>query len=425
MNKNLDNNIILVTFDHHRIEYQTMSYSVASILAALKHYNIPASHYSFDIRNFKKTHDGYMPFEVLIDLDSIVSYLKKFSCIAIGVTRWSETFAYMLVRKLEDDYKGKIVVGGYEITAMKQNHFIVDLLNIQHFIKGYAEKPLVKLMQGLYPNDQKFIEEKLDAEYLFSPYSEQVLHTYSRKIYWETKRGCKFKCGFCEWGNANAGMQDLSLETLEGDIQLFSQSTIDEINILDGTFNVGKNYLDILKKLINNTSSKITFQARFESLTAEFLNYCALHKDRLHLEFGLQTIHLNEMEVIGRKNNIELIKEKLLELNQLEIDYEVSIIYAIPGQTIASFVETIDFLRKYKCEKIMAFPLQIPENYLLQEKIREYKINFKQDDYYVRSVDSSYSFTSAHRTRMDEIASLVANNLQNFDIMRKQGMFSI
>jgi radical SAM superfamily enzyme YgiQ (UPF0313 family) len=424
MSNKPENNIILVTFDHHRVEYQTMSYSVASILATLKHYNIPAAHYSFDIRNFKKTHDGYMPLEVLFDLDSIVSYLKKFSCIAIGVTRWSETFAYMLIRKLED-YKGRIVVGGYEITAMKQNHFIADLLKIQHFIKGYAEKPLVKLMQGQYPDDQKFITEKLDPEYLFSPYIEQVLHTYSRKIYWETKRGCTFKCGFCEWGNTNLGKQDLSLEEINKDIQLFSKSTIDEINILDGTFNVGQNYLDILKKLINNTSSKITFQARFESLTPEFLNYCALNKERLHLEFGLQTIHQSEMELIGRKNKIKLIKKRLQDLHKLGIDYEVSIIYAIPGQTIASFVETIDFLRKYKCTKIMAYPLQIPENSSLQEKIKENNITFRQDEFYVKSVGSSNTFTSEERTLMDQIASLVANDPDGFDCKRKQGMFSI
>lgn len=397
------NNIILVTFDQHRIDYPTMSYSVASILATLKHYNIQASHYSFDIRHFKKTDEGYMPFEVLIDLDDIVGYLKQFNCIAIGVTRWSETFAYMLVRKLED-YDGKIVVGGYEITAMRENHPIVDFLNIQHFIQGYAEKTLVKLMQGQYPSNQKFIREELDPAYLFSPYSEGILNAYGRKIYWETKRGCKYKCGFCEWGNANTGMLALSPETIEKDIEIFSQSNIDEINILDGTFNIKNNYQEILEKLINRTNSKITFQARFEALKPDFLEFCALHKERLHLEFGLQTIHPDEMEVIGRKNNIDQIKEKLHELNRLGIDYEVSIIYAIPSQTITSFIDTIEFLRVNGCKKIMAFPLQIPQNSELESKIKEYKVTFSEDEFYVKSVASSLSFTKEEREDMDEIA---------------------
>jgi len=402
MNSNA-NNIILVTFDQHRIDYPTMSYSVASILATLKHYNIQASHYSFDIKNFKKTKDGYMPIEVLIDLDDIVGYLKQFSCIAIGVTRWSELFAYTLVRKLED-YDGKIVVGGYEITAMKENHPIVNLLNITHFIKGYAEKTLVKLMQGQYPSDQKFIKEELDPEYLFSPYSEGILNTYGRKIYWETKRGCIFKCGFCEWGNANTGMLALSPETIEKDIEIFSQSNVDEINILDATFNVENDYLGILRKLIEQTNSKITFQARFEKLENDFIRFCAFQKERLHLEFGLQTIHIDEMKVIKRGNNLKLIKEKLHELNRLGIDYEVSIIYAIPQQTITSFIDTIEFLRVNGCQKIMAYPLQIPQNSQLERKTKKYQVTFVDDEFYVKSVASSLSFTKEDRADMDEIA---------------------
>jgi radical SAM superfamily enzyme YgiQ (UPF0313 family) len=382
-----------------------MSYSIASILATLKHYNIPASHYSFDIRDFKKTDDGYMPIEVL-NLYDIIEYLKQFSCIALGVSRWSATYAYMLIRHLNDSgYKGKIVVGGYEITAMNESHPIQDILNIQHFIQGYSEKPLVKLMQGMYTDDQKFIKEDLDQEFLFSPYSEGILNTYSRKIYWETKRGCIFHCGFCEWGNANIGMLPLNTVTIDSDIEIFSHSTIDEINILDATFNVKNDYQDILNKLISRTNSKITFQARFEALKPEFLQFCATHKERLHLEFGLQTIHKNEMEVIGRQNNIDLIRKKLHELNQLGIDYEVSIIYAIPGQTLTSFIDTIEFLRVNQCEKIMAYPLQIPLNSPLESKIKEYQITFKEDDFYVKSVASSFSFTKEERADMDEIAS--------------------
>lgn len=412
MQKIHKNNIILVTFDYHRIDYPTMSYSVASILATLKHFNIPASHFSFDIRKFAKDKKGYTPIDLIIDTNDIIKYLKQFSCIAFGITRWSETFAYMLIRKL-DDYKGKIVVGGYEVTAYNRDNeyvkWISENLNIHHFIQGYAEKPLVKLMQGEYPNDQKYIKEELDEDYLFSPYSSGVLNTYSRKIYWETKRGCKSKCGFCEWGNAQVGAIPLNSETIKHDIEIFSKSNIEEINILDATFNVGKNYIAILKKLIENTSANITFQTRFEFLKPDFINFCAFNKERLHLEFGLQTIHESEMKVIGRDNNMLSIKDKLKQLNQLGIDYEVSIIYAIPGQTISSFIDTIEFLRINGCEKIMAFPLQIPRNSELEDKRKDYKVNTEDDRFYVHSISSCYSFTKEQRKEMDCIAFSLAH----------------
>ena len=410
------NSIILVTYDQHRRDYPYTSYSVASILATLKHYDISASHYSFDINKFAKTAEGNTPFEFIEETDSIINYLKKFDCIALGITRWSEPFAYMLIKRLED-YKGKIVVGGYEITSMdKRNDLSIYNIRIDHYIKGYAEKALVKLMKGEYEEDARWIDEELDIDYLFSPYDKGILNTTSRKIYWETKRGCEFGCGFCEWGNAMIGRLELKKEFIKRDIEIFSKSNIEEINILDATFNVGNEYICILDDLLKKTTAKITFQARFETLKPKFLHFCSMHKDRLHLEFGLQTIHKNEMMVIGRINNINKIQESLRQLNQLNIDYEVSIIYAIPGQTISSFIDTIEFLRREGCQNIKAYPLQVPRNSELERKKIEYKLTFNEDKFHVASVDSSSSFTKEERFEMDCIAFSLAHE-ERIDII--------
>ena len=154
------------------------------------------------------------------------------------------------------------------------------------------------------------------------------------KVHWETKRGCKFKCGFCEWGNAGHQVIDIDKKRLYAEIELFKDTCIDEINILDGTFNVGHTYFEIFRKLMALDAVKVTCQARFESLytrTGEaFLEVAAgEHKHKVHLEFGLQTIHAIEMKAIGRKNLLDKVEQALEKLAEYEIDYEVSIIYAI------------------------------------------------------------------------------------------------
>jgi radical SAM superfamily enzyme YgiQ (UPF0313 family) len=412
------NNIVLVTFDNPSNDYQRMPYSIASIIATLKNYDIKASHYSFNIKGFyglDEKNDLFINHLKISEIGETLNYFKKFSYIAIGVTRWSENQAYMLVRALEG-FNGKIIVGGYEITAMTEDNPVSKYLNIDYFIKGYAEKPLVKIIQGKYPKNEKFIREDLDPEYLFSPYSEGILNAHSRKIYWETKRGCTYDCGFCEWGNAQAGMVDLKSELIDQDIEIFSGNSIEEINILDATFNIQKKYREILKKLIIRTNAIITFQARFETLSDDFLQFCAEHKDRLHLEFGLQTIHQNEMNCIGRKNKISLISEKLNALNEHDIDYETSIIYAIPGQTTSSFIDTIEYLRVHGCNKIMAYPLQIPSNSELHKRIKQHNISFKEDIYNVKSVDSCDSFDSSARSDMDRIVYMLTNSLDDIDL---------
>lgn len=419
--------ILLITFDIYRPDYPTINYSIASIMATLKENKISFSHYSINISQYVGI-DNQIKFDMIglntercnekipkqssfntaitNELLDSISYFKKFEYIAIGVTRWSIEHTNTIIELL-GDYKGKIILGGYEITAISETDLQKEFPRVDYFIKGYAEKSLVQLINNQQKSPTKVIFEPLDNTFLFSPYSSGILNITTRKIYWETKRGCSFACGFCEWGNAQIGMIELDENHIQKDIEFFKNSNVDEINILDGTFNSKNDYQKILLQLINNTDAKITFQARFEILTNEFLKFCSEYKERLHLEFGLQTIHKKEMEIIGRTNNMNVISTRIDELNQYEIDYEVSIIYAIPEQTVESFIDTIEFLRVHKCKKIKAYPLQVPRNSELEHKKQEYQITFQKEKYNVQTVSSSISFQKENRKDMDNIADML------------------
>lgn len=399
--------IVLVSFDYLKSDYDFRSYSISSILASLKKYGVSASHYCININQVSE--ERLLKEKDIEDcmhekIDDVVDYLMKFNFISIGVARWSKNYVKYLISRLKNNnYSGKIICGSYEITATDDKDLVKKYGDADYFIKGYAEKPLVKLIKYHCYSSQKVINEQLDPIYLASPYQEGIIPLYSRKIYWETKRGCKFSCGFCEWGNReHKDAIDIDGNVLSEDINLFSNSNVEEINILDGTFNIGNNYLCYLSDLLEKTDCKITFQARFEVVENKFLNLCEKYKERVHLEFGLQTIHKNEMEKIGRVNDMKKVEFALNELNKRQISYEVSIIYAIPGQTIDSFIDTIEFLKINGCKKIRAFPLQIPENF--KEERKKNVGDLQSDCYKIESVANSSSFTKFERRCMDIIA---------------------
>lgn len=407
--------IVFITFDIPRTDYPAMSYSMASIFATMKANGYKCSHFPIDIKQAMQ--DGASG-EVLTSivkskLSSGIEFFKGFQYIAINVTRWSVEHCNSLIELLSG-YTGKIILGGYEITATDNDVLLIEYPKADYFIKGYAERALVKLLKGEYPEGEKIILESISEEDLASPYLTGVLNLYTRKIYWETKRGCKFRCGFCEWGNADKLLIELDKDRLYKEIDLINDSSIEEINILDATFNFGRNYIEILQYLLEQTELKITFQARFETLVGKtgekFLDLSAKYKDRIHMEFGLQTIHQNEMDVIGRKNDLTKVENALEKLNQLGISYEVSIIYAIPGQTVESFIDTIEFLIINQCKIIRAYPLQIPRNSELEQKREEYQIVELVDNLNVRSIESSFSFQKENRRDMDSIAERLYKN---------------
>lgn len=410
--------IVFISFDVPRTDYPAMTYSMASIFATLKAKGYKCSHFPIDVKQAMQ--DGISGEKLTSIVKSKLSggleFFKAFRYIAISVTRWSVEHSNSLIDML-DGYEGKIILGGYEITATDNEILLNEFPKADYFIKGYSERALVKLLKDEYPTNKKIILESISEEDLASPYLTGVLNLYTRKIYWETKRGCKFRCGFCEWGNAEKILIELDKTRLFKEIDLINDSSIEEINILDATFNFGRNYLEILHYLLEQTDLKITFQARFETLIGklgeEFLELSAAYKERIHMEFGLQTIHQEEMDVIGRKNDLKKIESSLEKLNSLGISYEVSIIYAIPGQTVERFIDTIEFLLINHCKTIRAYPLQIPRNSELERKRAEYQIVETVDEMNVRSVQSSFSFQKENRTDMDQIALRLNTNELN------------
>jgi len=384
------------------------------MVATLRQENHVVSHYSIDLQHSleEKQKEQTILDNVTLKLKSNIAYFEKFNFIAISLTSWTIEYCQILLKMLSA-YSGKIILGGYEVTSRLEENLLPTFPRADYFIKGYAEKALKNILADNTYYANKIISEPLEESDLVSPYLTGVLTTASRKIHWETKRGCPYRCGFCEWGNATIRVVDINKERLRNEIELFKGACIDEINILDGTFNFGKHYLDIFAGLLEIENVKITCQAKFENLIkpdgSKFLELCKKAGNRVHLEFGLQTIHVEEMKTIGRQNDLVKISSALGLLKEYKIDYEVSIIYAIPGQTVESFIDTIEFLITQGCKNIKAYPLSIPKNSMMDSKKAEMSVVEGKNRFNVASVISTYSFQQEQRVDMDNIVDRLNN----------------
>ncbi len=130
----------------------------------------------------------------------------------------------------------------------------------------------------------------------------------------------------------------------------------------------------------------------------EFHNYI--------LEFGVQTMIESESESITRKNNIPRMIEALKSVIERQIPYEISLIYGLPGQTIDSFKESIDILKKIGVHNIVAYPLMLLPGTQLYLENEKWGMNEEVlGDFNIPLVTSSNSFTRRDWEEMDRIAS--------------------
>ncbi len=417
--------LLIVSFDIIREGEILYSYSIASLMAYLKQSagymrDFEVAHYSFNIN----PHQPIYADEVIRRLEEQF-FLHVFDYIAFSEYVWSSYLINGVISGIKKNgYGGKIILGGYQITSTPDSLLQQYYPDTDIFIKDYAEESLRRLMMNEIRGDEKVLYTLPDVTKLASVYlsGEIPLDEEVKMIRWETKRGCPYKCDYCEWKNAMTKKYvELPLQRLEDELSLFTSKNISKINVLDGTFNVGKQYLPLLERM-TEVPTQFNLQTHFECIKGEdgdrFLEICRRAKN-IYLEFGVQTIIPEEMERIGRKNNVEHIREILLKLKEYHIPYETNLIYGIPGQTPKSFQESIKFLIAHGCrkERIKCYPLRIPRGSNLEKMKENWNIQEKNIDG-MPHVHSSYSFNEEDYKRMQ-----LKNVAIEFEAMMDKDMF--
>ena len=136
-------------------------------------------------------------------------------------------------------------------------------------------------------------------------------------------------------------------------------------------------------------------------LTDEFLNLAS--QLQVRLEFGLQTIHADEGQAVDRRNNIPKARARFEQVNKRGLPYEVSIIYGLPEQTLASFLETVAWCIELQVPVLKAFPLMLLRGTSVEERKEEWGLVESEGSMPVVVQSDSFSFEDwVDMTRISE-----------------------
>lgn len=340
----------ILSFDYHHKDEPKMPYSIAKIIAYLNN----------DKRFVENFNISQTSFNMYILNEPFSMELLKNDFIAIAAYVWSEKQVQSLLNFLkENKYSGTIILGAYEVTDVDTRK---KYPQADFFIIGHAEKALLDLL--LEGSKDKFINKAPDPSTISNIYSNKTIEDIKgKKVRLETKRNCPFWCTFCAHKDLiETNVKEIDFDQIITELKYLNQVGVKKVNVIDPIFNVGKNYMDILEQLVlMKFKPKISFQVRFEFIQGKkgdrFLEL--IKQLDAELEFGLQTIIPKEYEVIERNNDKKKIKYAIKRLHNFNIDYEVSLIYGLPHQTLNTFKDSINFLKDLSCKNIIAYPLML------------------------------------------------------------------
>ena len=458
LNKSMSYRLAMISLDWIRNKDPKISLGHASVLAKLledrkvsEDHAISIERYEYDVKSsFKLNDNSKSQKDVFEDFCFEVSknaFSTSPDMISIGAFVWNEIHVQRILNILRKDfnYKNKICLGGPQVSYALPSTLETFYPHADFFIRGYAEDSFNKLLnnQAAAKQNRKSIspstlisgvhshgepdlglQSKAFLENLPSPFLNSIITLNRSFIRWESQRGCPFRCTFCQHRDSYSNRQNICSSRIEREIEMIcdmNKSLVNDIAVLDPTFNSGNNYISVLENFIRfNYKGKLSLQTRLEMVNDLFLEKISLLKSqgaRVVLECGIQTIIPDEMKVIKRPNNLKKIESVVKKLHERNIEFEISVIFGLPMQTLDTFKRTVYYCNEVlKPKRVDAFPLMILRGTEL-EKCRlqygiveemipanEFQLTKDRISEGIPHVTSSLSFTKNDWLKMYEIA---------------------
>ncbi len=334
--------------------------------------------------------------------------------LGIGAYVWGEAVLQQLLPLLrEKGFNGRIVLGGPQVSFMESG-FEAAYPQADIFVRGSGEQALVAItstpgrvnMPGVIYSGSNgpVTTARADINDLPSPW---LRHDWNKEplkfVRMETVRGCPFSCSFCQHRapEKNARLAQIPDSRVMREIALFCEQGVESIAVLDPIFNASSRSVGFLEEFAaRGFRGKLSLQCRAELITDDFL--AAASRLNVNLEFGLQTIHDSESDAVNRRNKIEKVDEALQKVRELGIHHEVSLIFGLPTQTLASFRQTVNWCLARRVPVIKAFPLMLLRG--TQLAVDASRWNLRESGHSMPFVISSSTFTEGDWTKMNAIS---------------------
>jgi radical SAM superfamily enzyme YgiQ (UPF0313 family) len=186
---------------------------------------------------------------------------------------------------------------------------------------------------------------------------------YARRIIClETQRGCVFKCNFCFY-NKDFSLRNrrFDLERVKRELLRWLDEDVDEIYLMDPVFNLNAaRAKEICRFIAANNPRRVKFHTE---LWAEFMDeeLARLMRDAnvTFVEVGLQTTDVTALATVERRLKLDKFLSGIGHLKSCDIDFELQLIYGLPGETFESFRKSLEFAVSLDPPQLAVFPLMV------------------------------------------------------------------
>jgi radical SAM superfamily enzyme YgiQ (UPF0313 family) len=311
-----------------------------------------------------------------------------------------------------------LFAGGAEVAMDRAGSFREGPLDF--VLPGECEESIVTAMTHLIEggDPQVLLEDIVsapikDLSTLPSPFLDQTLNLddYSG-VLWELSRGCPFRCDFCYESRGESGIRRFPMDRIREELQRFCEAGVDQVFVLDPTFNYDKEMAKTILRLIREMAPDIyfCFEIRSECIDAEMAELFA--SINCSLQIGLQSASDAVLRNVNRSIDVADFESKILHLHEAGAVYGFDLIYGLPGDTLEGFRHSLDFVMGFIPNHVDLFPLAVLPGTRLQETAPTFALSYQPE--------APYQVTSTPEFSEPDMA-IASDMAQAFDRFYNRG----
>lgn len=332
--------------------------------------------------------------EILMDLYREQPELLCFSCYI-----WNLDYVEELVREIKKILPETIIwLGGPEV-SYDAKEVLLRLPEVTGVMKGEGEETFAALLDFYHGKTERLDEiagitfRKEDGEIRENtwrevmdlslvPFVYEDLSLFEHKIiYYETSRGCPFRCSYC-LSSVDKCLRFRDLDLVKRELQYFLDQKVPQVKFVDRTFNCRHGHAKEIWKYLLEHDNGITnfhFEVSADLLNEEELELISrMRPGLIQLEIGVQSTNPDTIREIKRTMNFERLSEVVKRIKTMGNTHQhLDLIAGLPYEGYESFGQSFDDVYGLMPDQLQLGFLKVLKGSYMQEHAEEYGLIYK------------------------------------------------
>ena len=217
-----------------------------------------------------------------------------------------------------------------------------------------------------------------DVPFIYT--DEDMARFDNRILYYESQRGCPFRCAYC-LSSIDKSIRIRDIDKVKEHLDFFLRKQVKQVKFIDRTFNCNKEYaLEIWRYLLENDNgiTNFHFEIAADILTDEQLEVMSkMRPGLIQLEIGVQTTNEETLKAINRYMDIEHLRSIVARINSFyNIHQHLDLIAGLPYEDYESFGHSFDDVYAMEPQQLQLGFLKVLKGSPIEDNIGKYGINY-------------------------------------------------